>query len=30
MTVSIRTLHPHFFGKVTGVELRKLMTSQEA
>src|SRR5260370_31548359 len=30
MTVSIRQLHPHFFGEVTGVDLRKPLTSQEA
>src|SRR6476660_4946318 len=30
MTVSIRQLHPHFFGQVTGVDLRKLLTPQEA
>src|SRR5438132_6029301 len=30
MTVSIRQLHPHFFGEVTGVDLRKPLTSPEA
>jgi uncharacterized protein YdeI (YjbR/CyaY-like superfamily) len=30
MTVSIRQLHPHFFGQVTGVDLRKPLTPQEA
>ena len=30
MTVSIRQLHQHFFGEVTGVDLRKLLTPQEA
>src|SRR6266849_4502333 len=30
MTVSIRQLHPHFFGEVSGVDLRKPLTSQEA
>src|SRR6266853_6555350 len=30
MTVSIRQLHPHFFGDVTGVDLRKPLTAQEA
>ena len=30
MTVSIRPLHPHFFGEVTGVDLRKPLTSREA
>src|SRR6266576_3961284 len=30
MTVSIRQLHPHFFGEVTGVDLRKPLTPQEA
>src|SRR5258705_7620064 len=29
MTVSIRQLHPHFFGDVTGVDLRKPLTPQE-
>jgi alpha-ketoglutarate-dependent 2,4-dichlorophenoxyacetate dioxygenase len=30
MTVSIRQLHPHFFGEVSGVDLRKALTPQEA
>src|ERR1700675_1283722 len=30
MTVSIRQLHPHFFGEVTGVDLRNPLTPQEA
>jgi alpha-ketoglutarate-dependent 2,4-dichlorophenoxyacetate dioxygenase len=30
MTVSIRQLHPHFFGEVSGVDLRKPLTEQEA
>src|SRR5437773_11337070 len=30
MTVSIRQLHPHFFGEVKGVDLRKPLTPQEA
>src|ERR1700726_2103957 len=30
MTVSIRQLHPHFFGEVSGVDLRKPLTPQEA
>ena len=30
MTVTIRQLHPHFFGEVSGVDLRKPLTSQEA
>src|SRR3979411_763507 len=30
MTVSIRQLHPHFFGEVSGVGLRKPLTPQEA
>jgi alpha-ketoglutarate-dependent 2,4-dichlorophenoxyacetate dioxygenase len=30
MTVSIRQLHPHFFGEVSGVDLRKPLTKQEA
>src|SRR5579859_4315504 len=30
MTVSIRQLHPHFFGEVSGVDLRKPLTRQEA
>ena len=30
MTVSIRQLHQHFFGEVTGVDLRKPLTPQEA
>src|SRR3977135_4229995 len=30
MTVSIRQLHPHFFGEVSGVALRKPLTPQEA
>src|ERR1700675_832438 len=29
MTVSIRQLHPHFFGEVSGVDLRKPLTPQE-
>src|SRR4030088_1965206 len=30
MTVSIRQLHPHFFGEVSGVDLRAAFTPQEA
>src|SRR6201990_34398 len=30
MTVSIRPLHPHFFGEVSGVDLRQPLTPQEA
>src|SRR5258705_6424955 len=30
MTVSIRQLHPHFFGEVSGVDLRKPLTPREA
>ena len=30
MTVTIRQLHPHFFGEVSGVDLRKPLTRQEA
>src|SRR6202043_775669 len=30
MTVSIRQLHPHFFGEASGVDLRKPLTPQEA
>jgi len=30
MTVSIRQLHPHFFGEVSGVDLRRPLTPQEA
>src|SRR4030088_588224 len=30
MTVSIRQLHPHFFGEVSGVDLRNPLTPQEA
>jgi Taurine catabolism dioxygenase TauD, TfdA family len=30
MPVTIRQLHPHFFGEVSGVDLRKPLTSQEA
>src|SRR6202045_2036856 len=30
MTISIRQLHPHFFGEVSGVDLRKPLTPQEA
>src|ERR1700682_3368277 len=30
MTVSIRQLHPHFFGEVSGVDLRQPLTPQEA
>src|ERR1700721_2883227 len=29
MTVSIRQLHPHFFGEVSGVDLRKRLTLRE-
>jgi alpha-ketoglutarate-dependent 2,4-dichlorophenoxyacetate dioxygenase len=29
MTVAIRQLHPHFFGEVSGVDLRKPLTPQE-
>ncbi len=30
MTVSIQQLHPHFFGEVSGVDLRQPLTPQEA
>jgi alpha-ketoglutarate-dependent 2,4-dichlorophenoxyacetate dioxygenase len=30
MTITIRQLHPHFFGEVSGVDLRKPLTPQEA
>ena len=30
MTVTIRQLHPHFVGEVSGVDLRKPLTPQEA
>src|SRR5207247_6069886 len=30
MTVTIRQLHPHFFGEVSGVDLQKPLTPQEA
>src|SRR4051794_29035963 len=30
MPVQIRQLHPHFFGEVSGVDLRKPLTRQEA
>src|ERR1700732_2119172 len=30
MTVTIRQLHPHFFGEVSGVDLRKALTPQGA
>jgi alpha-ketoglutarate-dependent 2,4-dichlorophenoxyacetate dioxygenase len=30
MSVTIRKLHPHFFGEVSGVDLRKPLTSQQA
>src|ERR1700750_1762086 len=30
MTVTIRQLHPHFFGEVSGVDLRNPLTQQEA
>ena len=30
MTVLIRQLHPHFVGEVSGVDLRKPLTKQEA
>jgi alpha-ketoglutarate-dependent 2,4-dichlorophenoxyacetate dioxygenase len=30
MAISIRQLHPHFFGEVSGVDLRKPLTPQEA
>src|ERR1700720_3502276 len=30
MTVTIRQLHPYFFGEVSGVDLRKPLTPQEA
>ena len=30
MTVSIRQIHPHFVGEVSGVDLRKPLTRQEA
>src|SRR6187551_520023 len=30
MAITIRQLHPHFFGEVSGVDLRKPLTPQEA
>jgi alpha-ketoglutarate-dependent 2,4-dichlorophenoxyacetate dioxygenase len=30
MTVTIRQLHPYFFGEVSGVDLRKPLTPREA
>ncbi len=30
MPVAIRQLHPHFFGEVSGVDLRQPLTPQEA
>ena len=30
MALSIRKLHPHFFGEVSGVDLRQPLTPQEA
>src|SRR6202789_1763132 len=30
MAVTIRQLHPHFFGEVSGVDLRKSLTAEEA
>ena len=30
MTVTIRQLHPHFFGEVSGVDLRNPLTAEEA
>src|SRR6201989_248134 len=30
MPVTIRQLHPHFFGEVSGLDLRKALTPQEA
>src|SRR5947207_5337714 len=30
MAISIRQLHPHFFGEVSGVDLRKPLSRQEA
>jgi alpha-ketoglutarate-dependent 2,4-dichlorophenoxyacetate dioxygenase len=30
MTVTIRQLHPHFFGEVTGIDLRKPLTLDQA
>src|SRR5207248_4872847 len=30
MTITIRQLHPYFFGEVSGVDLRKPLTPQEA
>ena len=30
MTVTIRQLHPYFFGEVSGVDLRKPVTPHEA
>src|ERR1700724_894972 len=30
ISVSIRQLHPHFFGEASGVDLRKPLTPQEA
>jgi alpha-ketoglutarate-dependent 2,4-dichlorophenoxyacetate dioxygenase len=30
MTVTIRQIHPHFFGEVSGVDLRKPLTAEEA
>src|ERR1700756_1747460 len=29
MTVTIRQLHPHFFGEVSGVDIRKPLTAEE-
>src|SRR3954452_23501017 len=30
MTITIRQLHPHFFGEVSGVDLRRPLTPHEA
>jgi alpha-ketoglutarate-dependent 2,4-dichlorophenoxyacetate dioxygenase len=30
MTVTIRQLHPHFFGEVSGVDLREPLTPRQA
>ena len=29
MTVTIRQLHPHFFGEVSGVDIRKPLSEDE-
>ena len=30
MAITIRQLHPHFFGEVSGVDLRKPLTAEDA